>query len=475
MKIDTNRIAHTTWNCTTGKCVGKRLTKAFGCGIIRFGLLKITMKRSAFMTPDFSSAVYLRSRRAYVLQCTFEYLIALLVADAFLAKLLNALDIDDATVGIISSFITLAFTVQILSVLLCRRKMNSKRISTILNCVGHLLFVFLYLTPFLPFRGTGIKMIVMGIILVSYAMRYLVATIVFRWANSFVDPCGRADFSAKKEIISLLCGMAFTASVGYIFGRFESAGKMDTGFLVIAVLVLVLNIANFICFLCIGKEEVPEGREVCGMREVLRETLGNKNFRSVVYLTVLWEMGRYFTVGFVGIYKTKDLAISMFAIQVINICGEAARALLSRPFGKLSDKTSFAHGMEIALGVAAAAFLCLMFTGAATWFLIIPYTVFYAVCLAGLNANSFNITYSYVRADCIAEAMAIKNCIGGLCGFGASLLGSRILASVQGNGNRLFGIEIRGQQVLAICSLLFILGAFLVTHFVIGKQKVLKQ
>ena len=211
------------------------------------------------MTPDFSSAVYRRSRRAYVLQCMFEYLIALLVADAFLAKLLSALEIDDATVGIISSFITLAFTVQILSVLLCRRRMNSKKISTVLNCVGHLLFIFLYLTPFL---------IVMGIILASYAMRYLVATIVFRWANSFVDPNCRADFSAKKEIISLLCGMAFTASVGYIFGRFESAGKMKTGFLVIAILVLVLNVANFICFLCIGKEEIPEDREVCGMREV---------------------------------------------------------------------------------------------------------------------------------------------------------------------------------------------------------------
>ena len=218
------------------------------------------------MTPDFSSAVYRRSRRAYVLQCMFEYLIALLVADAFLAKLLSALEIDDATVGIISSFITLAFTVQILSVLLCRRRMNSKKISTVLNCVGHLLFIFLYLTPFLPFRGTGVKLIVMGIILASYAMRYLVATIVFRWANSFVDPNCRADFSAKKEIISLLCGMAFTASVGYIFGRFESAGKMETGFLVIAILVLVLNVANFICFLCIGKEEIPEDREVCGTR-----------------------------------------------------------------------------------------------------------------------------------------------------------------------------------------------------------------
>ncbi len=427
------------------------------------------------MTSDYSSAAYRRSRRAYVLQCMFEYLIALLVADAFLAKLLSALEIDDATVGIISSFITLAFTVQILSVVLCRRRMNSKRVSTVLNCVGHLLFIFLYLTPFLPFRGTGIKLIVMVIILASYAMRYLVATIVYRWANSFVDPNCRADFSAKKEIISLLCGMVFTASVGYIFGRFEDAGKQDTGFLVIAIMVLALNIANFVCFLCIGKEETSADLEVCGMREVLRETLGNRNFRSVIYMTVLWEMGRYFTVGFVGIYKTKDLAISLFVIQIVNICGDAMRAILSRPFGKLSDKTSFAHGIEIALGIAAAAFLCLMLTSPSTWFLIIPYTVLYAVCLAGVNANSFNISYSYVRSDCIAEAMAIKNCIGGLCGFGASLLGSRILAYIQGNGNRFFGIEVRGQQVLAVCSLILIVAAFLVTHFVIGRQKVMKQ
>ena len=151
------------------------------------------------------------------------------------------------------------------------------------------------------------------------------------------------------------------------------------------------------------------------------------------------------------------------------------RAILSRPFGKLSDKTSFAHGSEIALGIAAAAFLCLMFTSPSTWFLIIPYTVLYAVCLAGVSANSFNISYSYVRSDCIAEAMAIKNCIGGLCGFGASLLGSRILAYIQGNGNRFLGIEVRGQQVLAVCSLIFIVAAFLVTHFVIGRQKALKQ
>ena len=38
-------------------------------------------------------------------QCTFEYFVSLLVADAFLAKLLTEIGMNDFLVGIISSFI----------------------------------------------------------------------------------------------------------------------------------------------------------------------------------------------------------------------------------------------------------------------------------------------------------------------------------------------------------------------------------
>ncbi|MBO4327189.1 MAG: hypothetical protein J5950_07945 [Clostridia bacterium] len=54
---------------------------------------------TVFDTRDFKI-----SRRAYALECAFEYFIALLVADAFIAKLLKHLGASDALCGVISSF-----------------------------------------------------------------------------------------------------------------------------------------------------------------------------------------------------------------------------------------------------------------------------------------------------------------------------------------------------------------------------------
>ena len=67
------------------------------------------------MENRFDTKAYKRSRNAYMVQCAFEYFVALLVADAFLAKLLTALGIGDNLIGIISSFVSLAFVFQLLS------------------------------------------------------------------------------------------------------------------------------------------------------------------------------------------------------------------------------------------------------------------------------------------------------------------------------------------------------------------------
>ena len=95
--------------------------------------------------------------------------------------------------------------------------------------------------------------------------------------------------------------------------------------------------------------------------------------------------------------------------------------------------------------------------------------------MAGSNQNMLSITYSYVDNRYFVQASAIKNSIGGLFGFGASLLASRLLNYIQNNGNMLFGIPVYGQQVLSAISLVFLLIAIVFTHTVIGKQPVMKQ
>lgn len=70
-----------------------------------------------------------RSRGAYMAQSSFEYFVSILVADAFLAKLLSSIGISDFLIGIISSFISLAFAIQILSIFLIRAKISRKNLS----------------------------------------------------------------------------------------------------------------------------------------------------------------------------------------------------------------------------------------------------------------------------------------------------------------------------------------------------------
>ena len=53
----------------------------------------------------FESRAYKRSRAAYKWECTFEYFVALLVGNTFLAKLLTYLGFSESETGIISSLI----------------------------------------------------------------------------------------------------------------------------------------------------------------------------------------------------------------------------------------------------------------------------------------------------------------------------------------------------------------------------------
>lgn len=421
---------------------------------------------------DFNSPAYKRSRAAYIAQCTFDYFILLLVSDAFLAKLLTYIGISDAVIGIISSFVSMAFVIQIFSLLLVRARASRKTLCTVFEVSGVMFFFLLYLVPFIPVSTEIRTILVVLSVILAYASKYLVSSILFKWGNSCVEATHRGSYSATKEMISLITGIIFTTVVGYIIDRFEGIGNIEGGFLFLAVSILILNVCNLVSFLLIKKDDPSEKLESrVPLKTVLANTVGNKNFRSVILLTILWDVARYLSIGFMGVYKTNDLLLSVLAIQIINISGSFCRMLVSKPFGNYSDKHSYAKGFRMGLCIAAAGFFINMFTTPKLWYLIIPFTILYNCCFAGTNTNSFNIAYSYLDEKYITQGMAIKNCVGGLFGFASSILGGRILSYVQQSGNQLFGIQIYGQQILSFFSLLVIAAAIIYLYKVIEKQE----
>ena len=420
-----------------------------------------------------------RSRRAYALECSFEYFVSIFVSDAFLAKLLTRIGISDAVTGIISSLVSLSFLFQFFSVFAVQRITNTKRFVTVIHTLSGLLFMCLYFVPFLPFAVRYKELLTIVCILCAYFGNYFVSTILFKWANSYVDPYHRAEYSGVKEMISLLSGIVVSLAVGKIIDSFEAVNALERGFLFVAAAIFLFTLCDLICLLLIQgkKPSEEEKKETVPLREVMHATFGSKNFRRVIILSVLWCTAVYTTRGFLGTYQVNphELAFSVGTIQVFQLIGNLGRFFATRPFGRFSDRTSYTHGIKTALLFGGAAFACGALIAPRTRFLVPVYMILYAVCLAGQNQNMMNITYSYVDQKYLAQAMAIKNSIGGLCGFFASLLASRLLVRIQNNGNSFLGIPVYGQQVLCVISFLLLVAEILFIHFAVEKQTVLRQ
>lgn len=436
-----------------------------------------TTEKTEAAVDAYKAPGYARSRWAYVAECAFEYFIALLVAEPFLTKLLTYIGLDDSTIFVIQSLISFAFLFQLCSIFVVQRITNVKKVAATVHGISQLLFMSLYLVPFMPFAKEYKAGVVIACFLGAYFGNYLVTSVIFRWGNSYVDPSKRARYAATKEMISLLSGVIVTLVMSWVFEQYEKTGDLRTAFILTAIVMTVVCAIDFICLLLIKNRvsEPPKKEDIVPFGQVLKILFTNKGFVYVVILTVLWQCAHYMTLGAMGTYKQKELGMTVLAIQVINIAGQMARFALSRPFGRYTDKRSYSKGLALGLTVAAAGYLVNIFTTPSNWWLVIVYTILFNISQAGISQNLFNIVYNFVDEKYFVQASAIKNSIGGVCGFLIALVGSRILGAVQASGNTVFGMEIYGQQILSVISLVFAVLAILFTHLVLGKQKIIAR
>ena len=424
----------------------------------------------------FQSRDYKRSRAAYVGQETCNYFINLLLVDAYLATLLSYIGISDAIIGIIASLISFTFLFQLLAIFMVANLRNTKRSVLFWDTLSNFIFLSIYLIPFLKV-SRGVKTaIVIVCILLGYMCKYMIQSLIFRWGNSYVAPNKRGEFSAIKEVVSLISGIVFMLLAGYVIDYYESISEISGGFLFIAAAMLIINVLNFISILFIKNESTEKvAVQKRTLKEVLQNTLGNQNFRNVIIMSVLYQFGFNLSYGFMGVYKTSDLLLSVGVIQIINIAGAFCRMIFSKPFGRYTDKTSFSKGYGLALILVVISNTFFAFCTPKTWWLISPGTVLYNISLAGSNSNNFNITYSYVKVEYMVQAMAIKQSIAGVMGFVAALIGGFILQIIQQNDNKFLGISVYGQQILNVLSLIFIVGAILFNKLKIERQNRLIQ
>ena len=398
-----------------------------------------------------------RSRRAYILECAFEYFISLTVTDAFLAKLLRSMGADDALCGIISSFISLAMLFQLCSLFVVERITNTKKTAVAVHTVSQLLFTSLYLIPFLPFDDAYKSPVFIICMLAAYLGNYTVTSVIFRWGMSFVDPGRRGRYSAVKEMVSLASGIAVSLLIGIATDKFDEVGNIKGGFAFTAACMAIFSVCDFICLMMIKNEPIKEKKSREPLLPILKYIFGCKEYLRALIIHCLINIATYTTLGFMGTYKQDELAYTVGQIQLINTLGVVGRFAASRPIGKFSDKNTHYRGIMLGISILACAFAVNIFTSPGVRWLVIIYTLLYNVSCAGTSQNLLNITYSYIPEKYFVQATVIKSSISGVIGFGATVLSGKLLGAVQSNGNTLFGMTVYSQQLQSAISLAVIL------------------
>lgn len=419
---------------------------------------------------EISTTLKKRGRLMYIFEAALEYFIAILVAGSFLATLTKELGFSDSLTGILSSIISLGFIFQLISVLI--RPKKSKRFIIVLSVINQLLFMFIYIIPLLNINKTPKAFIFIATIIVAYLIYYIAHPKKINWFMSLVDDNKRGNFTAKKEIFSLITGIIFSFSLGAVSDYFKEKGQINTYFVISAIVIFLIMLSHTLTMLFTPEESsnvVQKKKLLANIKEVL----GNKKLLILIGAFVIYHIANGFTIPFYGTYAINELGLSLTAITVITIAQSLSRISVSGFLGKYADKKSFADMIQICLISLAASYICIVFSGNGFGkIMYFMYHVFYGIAAAGINSSLMNMVFDYVSVDKRADSYAISQAVSGVFGFLSTLLGGVLVSYIQRSGNTLFGISVYAQQVTSLIGAVFVLITILyVRKFLMVRSK----
>ncbi len=407
----------------------------------------------------YNTAPYKRSRAAYHAEALLEYLISLTIVDSFLAALAKSIGLSDALTGICASIVSIAGLTQIFTVFFDHSK-PKKRLILGANLVSQLMFACLYFLPFFDL-SRGFKTFLFALLLLGgYLCANITAPMRYSLAMSSVERSKFGSFTATKEMISLLGGMLFEYALGLVADYYRARGEELICYVLFGCTIVFIAILHA---MSVGmfREDAPtvqkktEKESLASRISEMFSLLKDRKLRSIILVFVLWKIADYFVTPFMGTYAIdteNGLGYSLTTVSVLSIVGCLIRFAVSKPVGKLADKTSQCVMLIPMFSLAAIAMLCGVFAAPGREWLFVGYRVLRIVSLAGISGGTFNLILQYVPEEQVDYVTALNQCVIGIAGFLSSLVASALLSAVQNNGNTVLGIHMYAQQLLSAVS-----------------------
>lgn len=389
-----------------------------------------------------------------------------LTAGAFMAGYLKYLGADDRLNGIISAIPVLSGVVMFLTPLFFEIRSRRKATITIGAFVARILLSLLILIP-LIIRD---KSIGMAYLAVSYLLAHLILSFInppaSTWQISLTPENIRGRYFGIRESVVLGFVTIITLGMGRLLDFSRISGQQSNGFLALFVVVLLLSIINFVFACSIREPEVKLADRPIKKSDVFKLPLKDKTFRGIIGLIILWNLGYQMSAPFTSVYMVSGLKLNYTFITITGIFAALASIINARIMGRVADKRSWLYISKICIGF--------QIVNQFMWFFVNQNTALYLVPLSqllggaawgGINISLMNIQYKYSPDRMKTIYIGFSSAIGGIVGFGSSLLGS-LLITILGNYRlKQFGFEAGSMQILFGLSGILLICCMIYIHF----------
>lgn len=419
---------------------------------------------------DISIKSMKRSRLMYIFEAALEYFISILVAGSYLATLTKELGFSDSLTGILSSVISLGCLFQLLSLSLRRKRV--KFFVIIFSILNQLLFMLLYVIPLTCLQKQTKIVLFVILIFSAYIIYNIVHPKKINWLMSLVDDKNRGNFTANKEIVSLVSGMIFTFLMGTVIDYYSETGRIRLAFTFSAIVIFILMVLHSLTLIFSVEKEIPQNPKK-NFLETFFELVKNKNVITVTVIFILYYISTYISTPFYGTYQIGELGLNLKFVSAIVMCGSISRIFVSKFWGKYADKKTFAVMIEKCFIFLGLSQLCVIFAVPSTGkIMFILYNILHGIALGGINSALINLIFDYVPIEKRADSLAITQAFAGFTGFLTTLCISPLVSYIQNNGNKIFGLTLYAQQFVTILALLFTVIAIFYIRYVFIRKKV---
>ena len=212
--------------------------------INRFLLARL--RRIYFMALPESKNDLKKSRVCFTVGDSAVQTIGQLSGGTFLATLMSFCGISDANIGIITSLVSLAAISQIFLINYFK-KLKKYKFLVCFTALQRLLFAVIYFIPLLSISSNR-KALLIVILYFAGQLFVQVGTPASQdWIASLVPSRLRGKYFTIKDSIAVFV-VSSTMLIGGIILDFFKARNLETGFIIIGVIIFLLVMINFVAF-----------------------------------------------------------------------------------------------------------------------------------------------------------------------------------------------------------------------------------